>query len=379
LAPPRPSADFFNTACHSAEYPATTCRLLLRLIEDTVFGRKPGLASALPLICVLLPAASHAGTLTNAQARHAQRPLQTRPLFEFHNNFWVNLHQTLLEEALLRAGKPDRRLQAATPLAASQMSSLERSDWNAAVTYYATHFGTLRQHGNDQLIGINDTLAMQPDDGGNLSSADLLPGLVAVLADAAPIFRKYWWPAQQQSNTQWIASQRARVVKLGPRLAAAMTRDLRQPWPARPIRVDVCYYVPEIGFAFTILPPHITYASGDPTHQGVIGFELLFHEASHTFADAETDALSRACHARGKDCGDLWHTLLFYTSGVELGRLLPAGERASFTPYADKFGLYTHGAWIRYRRVLATDWQAYLDGKTSFDTAIGAMATHLEQ
>ena len=163
------------------------------------------------------------------------------------------------------------------------------------------------------------------------------------------------------------------------RLAAAMTRDLQQPWPARPIHVDVCYYVPEIGYAFTILPPHITYASGDPSHQGLIGFELLFHEASHTFADVEVEALSRACRAQGKDCGDLWHTLLFYTSGVELGRLLPAAEQRSFTPYAYKYGLYTRGDWPRYRRVLATDWQAYLDGKTAFDAAIGEMATNLGQ
>jgi hypothetical protein len=345
-------------------------------MEDIMFGAKPGLPSALlPLICVLLPATTPAGTTTNAQARPAQRPSATRPLFEFHSNFWVNLHQTLLEEALLRAGKPDRRLQSATPLAAPQMSRLEESEWNAAVTFYATHFGTSRQHGNDQLIGINDTLAMQPDDGGGLSSAHLSPPLVAVLSGAAPMFRKYWWPAQRQSNQEWIASQLARVHDLGPRLAAAMTRDLRQPWPARPIHVDVCYYVPEIGYAFTILPPHITYASGDPSHQGLIGFELLFHEASHTFADVETEALSRACRAQGKDCGDLWHTLLFYTSGVELGRVLPADERATFTPYADKYGLYTRGDWTRYHRVLTMDWQPYLDGKTTFDAAIRSMAT----
>jgi hypothetical protein len=328
---------------------------------------------------LLLPGSAPADAITDAPAPAVGRAAETRPLFEFHSNFWVNLHQTLLEEALLRAGAPDRRLQGAAPLAAAQLSAVEQSDWNAAVTFYATHFGTRRQHGNDELIGINDGLAREPDDGGRLSAADLSPPLVAVLRAAAPIFRKYWWQAQQQSNVEWIASQRARVHDLGPKLAAAMTRDLREPWPARPIHVDVCYYVPEIGYAFTILPPHITYASADPSHQGLIGFELLFHEASHTFADVETEALSRACRAQGKDCGDLWHTLLFYTSGVELGRLLPAAERAAFTPYADRYGLYTHGDWIRYHRVLATDWQAYLDGKTSFDAAIAGIATDLGQ
>jgi hypothetical protein len=341
-----------------------------------VFGRRIGLHPVLlPLICVLSPVTTHAETLTNPQARQAQPASATHLLFEFHSNFWVNLHQTLFEEALLRAGKPDRRLQGTTPLPEPRMSAQEEATWNAAVLFYATNFGTSRQHGNDQLIGIDDTLAMQPDNGVSFDSAELPPPLLAVLSSAAPIFRKYWWPAEHQSNVTWIASQRALVHDLGPRLAAALTRDLQQPWPTKPIRVDVCYYVPEIGFAFTTLPPHITYASGDPSHQGLIGFELLFHEASHTFADVETDALSRACRVHGKDCGDLWHTLLFYTSGVELGRLLPPDKRAGFAPYADKYGLYTHGDWTRYHQVLETDWQVYLDGKKSFNAAIEDMAT----
>lgn len=342
-----------------------------------MFGGKLRLRSALlSLVCVLFLART--GTVVTAQVRHTQQPSVTHPLFDFHSNFWVNLHQTLLEEALLRAGKPDRRLQSTTPLVTSQMSSLEQSNWNAAVTFYATHFQT-RELFDDELIAINDALAEQPDDGRRLSSTDLSPPLVVVLSGAAPIFRKYWWPAQRHSNMKWIASQRERVHNLGPRLAAAMTRDLRQSWPATAIHVDVCYYVLAFGHAYTMaVPPHITYASADPSQQGLTGFELLFHEASHTFANVEKDALASACRAQGKDCGQLWHALLFYTSGVELGRLLPAGEQASFTPYAHKEGVYTRGEWPRYLRVLATDWQAYHDGKMSFDAAIQNMATDFQ-
>jgi hypothetical protein len=34
--------------------------------------------------------------------------VRTAPLFDFHSNFWVNLHQVLFHEAKLRAGKPKR-------------------------------------------------------------------------------------------------------------------------------------------------------------------------------------------------------------------------------------------------------------------------------
>jgi hypothetical protein len=69
--------------------------------------------------------------------------------------------------------------------------------------------------------------------------------------------------------------------------------------------------------------------------------------------------------------------MLFYTSGGELRHLLPAPEQASFTPYAYRYGVY-RGNWREYRRKLETDWQVYLDGKTSFQTAIHSMVADLQ-
>jgi len=76
--------------------------------------------------------------------------------------------------------------------------------------------------------------------------------------------------------------------------------------------------------------------------------------------------------------GDLWHATLFYTSGVELRRLLPASEQAGFTPYAYKNHVYDGRNWPEYRRVLETDWQAYLDGKISYTAAIHSMVADLQ-
>jgi hypothetical protein len=64
---------------------------------------------------------------------------------------------------------------------------------------------------------------------------------------------------------------------------------------------------------------------------------------------------------------------------VELRRLLPAPEQATFTPYGYRYRVYAGGNWPKYLRVLETDWQAYLDGKTSFDAAIRGMVTDLRQ
>jgi hypothetical protein len=312
------------------------------------------------------------------ELNHPAASTRTVALFDFHSNFWVNLHQVLLHEARLSTGKPDRWLQSATPLAAAHMGKQDEADWNAAISFYAAHFLVRREVFDDDLIQINDELAKQQDDGASLDSSGLPSDVVAVLRTSAVVYRKYWWPAHNHSNQDWIASQRPRLGDLGLKLAAAMTKDLQEQWPAAPIRVDVCFYVPEIGNAYTTIPPHTTFSSSAPTLQGLSGFELLFHEASHTFAGTMRDALAAQCGVQHRNCGDLWHTVLFYTSGVELRRLLPAAEEASFTPYAYRNGVYTRGDWPKYQRVLEKDWQVYLDGKTNFQTAIHSMVADLQ-
>lgn len=294
----------------------------------------------------------------------------------------MNLHQVLFHEALLRqsiqSGKPDRRVQNSTPLSAGGMSASERAAWNAAVDSYAATFGTRKELFDDQMIAINNSLARLSDEGGSLTGTGLAASIAAILQSAAPIYRKYWWPAHDAANEQWISSQAARVKDLGRQIAAAMEKDLHQPWPAAAIRVDVCYYVPEIGHAYTTTDPaHTTFSSSEPSLQGGSGFETLFHEASHSFADKMSDALFAECGAQKKNCGDLWHAVLFYTAGTEVRRALPASEQVGFAPYAYKYGLYTRGNWPAYRAVLEKDWQAYLDGKTDFSTAIDSMVSDL--
>lgn len=319
------------------------------------------------------------GSTPRIAAQEQALATRTAPLFEFHSNFWVNLHQVLFHEALLRTGKPDRRLQSNTPLAAPQMSKQEKGEWNAAITFYAANFGSRKELFDDKMVMINADLAKQPDDGANLNAAGLPSQVATVLQRAAPIYRKYWWAAHNKSNEDWIASQNARVRDFGPKIAAGMTNDLHQQWPAAPLRVDVCYYVPEIGHAYTTdTPPHTTFSSSGAQLQDLSGFETLFHEASHSFANTMAGALFKECGAEKKNCGDLWHAVLFYTAGVETRRALPAADQANFTPYAYKYGLYERGDYPKYRRVLESDWQAYLDGKTDFAAAIHAMVADLQ-
>lgn len=64
---------------------------------------------------------------------------------------------------------------------------------------------------------------------------------------------------------------------------------------------------------------------------------------------------------------DLWHAILFYTTGEMVRRALP-----SYTPYATTNGLWKR-AWPMYVAPLERDWRPYLDAKVSFDPAISAI------
>jgi hypothetical protein len=114
---------------------------------------------------------------------------------------------------------------------------------------------------------------------------------------------------------------------------------------------------------------------------------MLFHEASHALADGVNEAIARHCRDLDKPIPrDLWHALLFYTTGELVRREVAnspapapapgdaanAGASASpaaYTPYAVRNGLYDHG-WNDYDMALERFWQPYLDGAVDFDTAI---------
>jgi hypothetical protein len=317
---------------------------------------------------------------TSAQEKTAEQgATRFALLFKFHSSFWVNLHQALFHEALLRMGKLDRRLQSNAPLISPQMGEREKAEWDAVVDFYAKTFGTRQEVFDDEMVNINNLLAQQLDDGGSLDASSLPLAINEDLRNAAPIYRKYWWPAHDASNQLWISSQARLVKEIGPEIAAGVQKDLHQQWPAAPIRVDVSYYVPEIGHAYTTDgPPHTTFSSSAPPLQGLSGLEILFHEASHSFADNMNDALFTECSEEKKDCGQLWHAVLFYTAGVETRRALPPAEQARFVPYAYEAGVYTRGDWPKYRVVLEKDWQKYLDGKIDFSVAIHSMVSDLQ-
>jgi hypothetical protein len=309
---------------------------------------------SLLMVLILLQGSSFAAFQTSAKT-----PSRDAAYFEFHSNFWVNLHQALFFKAV----SEDKTTSTKEGLSAS-------AAWIAAVDFYREHFKGRSLLFDRQLIQINDLLAAQPDDGNSLDASGLPPDVAKILQSAASSYRPLW-PEADSHNRLWIKEMEPKVVALAPTVVPELETQLGMSWPEKPIRVDLSYYVHEIGQAYTTDdPPHSTISSTNAQNHGLAGLEIVFHEATHTMSRKVESALAAECRSQKKDCGDLWHALLFYTVGNAIQQNLPENERGKFTPYAYRFGLYNHDAWKTYRVVLEKDWQPYLGGQVGFDSAI---------
>ena len=349
-------------------------------------GRNPRRAAfGLISLCLMaLPVAAQVpqpGVGTNARPSITV-PRGPLPVFALYSNFWVNLHHVLYEQARLRTERPTVRTQSEAakqgraPLPLDSLTEQERRDWNAAVDEYELKMAPHDLLFDQDMVLINDRLA-EMGDNETAEVTGFLPGVIAALAKSAPIYRAHWWPGDDRANREWINSVAPLVEDLGATISRRLSSIYRAPWPHGAIHVDVCAYAGVFGGYTTLEPLHITVSSRDPRNQGLAAFELLFHEASHGLADPVRDALDHEFHALSKPIPrDLWHALLFYTTGEVVRRMLVGTGHDSYKPYAEENHLYERD-WQTYQKALDRDWQPYLDQRSDFATAIKRLARDL--
>ncbi|HZT43137.1 MAG TPA: hypothetical protein VFA07_13290 [Chthonomonadaceae bacterium] len=332
----------------------------------------------LPLLALwVLPAGSYARQARPADpyaylTQDSHFPL-TVSLFEFHSAFWINLHHFLLLQAQPNA--PHRN-----PTSEGPLSKEEQQRWDAAVTYYQKNLIGHSVIFDDEMIAIDSALA-RSENAPAVDTTDkaLPPDLGKVLNAASPIYRKHWWPAHDLANRLWIVSAEPLVRTFGPRLQDQLSAAYGTSWYPGFIRVDVCNWAGPMlaGYTTGSAHGHIILPSSDVRVQGFASLETLFHEAGHTivgpWAGTISQAIAAAARARNiPEPEDLWHALMFYTTGELVRRDLEELGYLSYEPYADKYDLW-RGPWRNYRGVLSVFWRLHLDGKLSIDQAMAKM------
>jgi hypothetical protein len=363
---------------------------------------------AVSIMALLLLSAAAPATSSSASTRSyrlklraaQQIPEQETPLpvFEMHSGFWINLHHFLYLQARLTMGNSasadNGRGQTPPnepPASLLDFPAQEIQAWQDAVAFYGKDLAKRDLLLNGDMENINNRLADMeecPDLDGKSSAScksGLRPDLIEALQRAAPVYRAHWWPGHDRANHEWMAKVTPMVQQLGVELSGQLADVYQRPWPRNRLRVDVVWYAGPFGAYTSLNPTHVTISSHDARNRGIYGFEVLFHESSHALAGSVTEAIAREFRQRDKPIPrELWHALLFYTTGELVRRDVAFGaisrtylqddDSAGYQPYAARFGLYS-GSWERFRGLLDLYWQPYLEGRVSFDTAIARLAS----
>jgi hypothetical protein len=304
---------------------------------------------------------------------------QGAPLFVFQNSFWVNLHQFLYAEAGRRqAGR-------ATPMVPDGSGGSDRSGgsgrssaddervaWQLALDTYA---GLLKRDlvFDPGLVAINDALARFA--GGDTLPDSIEPAIRTALNQAAPVYRARAWARHQRTNDAWIVVMKPRLERSGPALTQALASAYHVPWPAKPILIDVSVDAGVYGGYTTNEGPagfaaHSTIAPSGPGSEGDMGVETIFHEASHAVDAAIMRMIGEeSARQNVRTPRNLWHALIFYTTGELVRRQLGRVGDSHYMPYAYRFDVYSKGMQAD-RAALERDWQPYLDGKVTFEQAL---------
>lgn len=282
-------------------------------------------------------------------------------LFEFHDNFWLNLH---LFTRVVARGQP----------APGDLQPDERAAWDAAVATYRDKYAKRDLLFDDGMLAIEREL-VRFDGKDSIESAALDPELKSTLMHIAPVYRKYWWPVHQAGNEKWIAAARPLIDKYGPELSARIASAYGVDWPAQPIPVDVTITAGPNNAYTMPAPVHTTIASTEPTLQGYASLELLFHEPSHQWGTLLFNSIPHAAERHHKKVPrQLWHAVLFYNAG-ELTRRVLQEHGIAYEEYAEKYNIYRDLCGEGCRDRVAAAWNRRLDGTASVDEALDALVS----
>jgi hypothetical protein len=308
-------------------------------------------------------------------AQNATELVLNQPPFEVHSAFWPNLHHVLWAEAWARRAQSEESAAGVLPelLVTADLTADERQSWDGAVSYYDQEIADL--HPLFEMRSIRKAMIAA---GREPSTTGLQPAHHEVLLRAAPVYRKYWWPAHDSKNRTWVADSLSKVAELTPVVPDRLARLYDVPWFTSGVRVDVVRVANREG-AFTSIDPapaHITIASSAPNGQQWMAAEILFHESSHALVFPLMDHFAAELRTQRKVSRQLWHVALFYLTG-EVVRQALAQRGIAYEPYLYNTGLFDR-AWPELKPAIETYWRPYVNGDVPRDVAISNVVRAIE-
>ena len=314
-------------------------------------------------------------SVVNAQQEPQERDGQaalvaTTPHFAFFSDFDSNLH-----DALLEAGRDKNFSRPALFEAGDEASCFEglpgelRSGWKHALDYYAEVISSEKWDQKQQYwIRMDLSGSAELDETRDMRFVGIARGLRQA---AAPAYEACYWAARDEENRSWIAELVAQLELQEEAIAEKLAGLYATPLAGLPIRVDVMETVNWSGATTVLLGPvggHIQISTPD---RGPVAVELIFHEASHTLM-GRGHPIRKALATAAKKLDlplprDLWHAVLFYTTGDAVRRVLDeqgSQDEEGYTPMLFAIGIFGH-----HHEAMKSAWTGYLDGERTLDEA----------
>ncbi len=289
------------------------------------------------------------------------------PHFAFHSDFATNLHDALLEAGRDRNFDRPGLFETGEEVACfAELALSARSGWNHAVDYYAEIISSERWNQRQQYGIRMDLIGVEEVD----ESRDMrFVGIAQGFREAAtPAYEACRWAARDAENRSWIAELVTQLEIHEEVIALKLARLYEQPLGGLPIRVDVMETVNWSGATTILLDPsggHIQISTPD---HGPVALELVFHEASHTLMGRRApirNALAAAAERLEIELpSDLWHAVLFYTTGDAVRRVLEMAGESEYTPM-----LFAQDIFGRHHEAMKRGWSAYLKGERTLTEA----------
>jgi hypothetical protein len=313
--------------------------------------------------------------LSASSAGHTQAPertpVLTTPHFAFFSDFDTNLNDALIAAGLARKGaKPELFHSEGEQSCFDKLPQSARAAWDRAVDYYAEVISPADWTDRQQYL-IRVQLAGFDEELKDPADQQFVEIARSIRAAAAPAYRACRWAAQDEKNRRWIEELKPRLVANEQKIASRLEQLYQEHWSGLPIPVDVVEIVNWSGANSVLRDLGGGHLLVSTAYQGPAALEAVFHEASHLLMGRGApvrQALEQAASAADfRLPGDLWHVILFYTTGEVVLRILDNGGKSGYTPML--YGIFERGAWVGYRQALESAWLPYISGKRTLPEA----------
>lgn len=329
----------------------------------------------LPLTTLLLTTSVAAGD------KHGRDPIATTSHFAFYSDFDTNLNDALIVAGTARGdGKPELFQTGDEQACFQDLPPSAQFGWNLAVDYYAEVMAPAGWQGRQQSLLRHELAGLDREfvDRGR-RFVDITTGF---LAAAAPAYRTCRWPVQDAANQAWIDELLPRLDAHATNIAGRLAIHYATPLHGLPIRVDVISTALHTGANTIYLTPEGGHVLISSTVAPAESLEIIFHEASHTLMrhrDPVQVALKNAAEELGVEMPrDLWHAVLFYTTGQTVRRVLKDAGEGEYTPYVYSHNLW-RGPWAPLRGPVEQTWPAYLAGESTLVEVAGELVHAIHQ